>query len=110
MPVRKMGTDPSRPFPQPEIAPARMEVWRWIDLARNGWGRVILKDLRLSTFIACPLRFKRHSDSKTRIEIRTVLEVDGNFGTIAAFFKECDRPDDFPDKVLTFNHGHVLSA
>jgi DNA-binding XRE family transcriptional regulator len=59
----------------------------------------------LAALIACPLGFECRPDPETRIEVGTILKVDGDFGTIAAFFKESDRPDDFPGKVFAFNHG-----
>jgi len=62
--------------------------------------------LRLSAIIACPLGFEGHSDPETRIEIRAILEVDGDFWTIAALFKESDRPDDLPGKVFAFDHRY----
>jgi hypothetical protein len=108
VPLRRVAQDAGRPEPgrrHPPFIGIEKE-----ELARDCWGGVVLQHLRLSTLIACPLRFKCHSDPKTRIEIRAVLEVDGNLGTVAAFFKECDRPDDFSGKVLAFNHGQLLSA
>jgi hypothetical protein len=104
VPLRRVAQDAGRPEPgrrHPPFIGIEKE-----ELARDCWGGVILQHLRLSTLIASPLRLKRHPYPKTRIEIGTVLKVDGNFGTIAALFEESDRPDDFPGKVFAFNHRY----
>lgn len=58
----------------------------------------------------CPFCFEGHLHAETRIEIRAIIEIDGNFGTIASFFKQCERPHDFSGEILAFNHGDVLPA
>jgi hypothetical protein len=44
----------------------------------------------MPAIVACPLSFDSHSDAETRIEIGTILEADGDLGTIAALFEESD--------------------
>jgi hypothetical protein len=101
-PLRWVAQDAARPEPGRRLPPS-ISIEKE-ELARDCRGGVVLQNLRLAALIAGPLGFECHSDPETRIEVGTVLEVDGHFGTIAAFFKKGDRPDDFPGEVFAFNH------
>ena len=54
----------------------------------------------MPTIVACPLSFDSHSDPETSIEIGTILEVDGDLGTIAALSKRVTGGTIFPTRSL----------